>query len=148
MISIRVFNSSRLRAIAPDETIRLARRVLTSERRKKAAVNIIYIDDRAMVRLNSAYLRHRRTTDVLSFPLSEDARRMLEGEVYVNLDQARRQAKEHRVTFKNEAARLVIHGVLHLLEYDDLSAEDKREMTRLEDRYLETIAGPMKRNTD
>jgi rRNA maturation RNase YbeY len=139
VISVRVFNASRRRAIANHETITLARGVLFSEKRKKAALNIIYIDDRAMIRLNSAYLRHRRTTDVLSFPLSEHPRALLEGEVYVNLDQARRQAKEHRVTLKNEAARLVIHGVLHLLEYDDARAEDRREMTRLEERYLQIL---------
>ncbi len=139
MISVRVFNVSKRRVIAAHETISLARGVLSSEKRKKAAVNIIYIDDRAMIRLNSAYLRHRRTTDVLSFPLSEHPRQLLEGEVYVNLDQARRQAIEHRVTLKNEAARLVIHGVLHLLEYDDIRAEDKREMTRLEERYLQIL---------
>lgn len=92
-----------------------------------------------MIRLNTAYLRHRHPTDVLSFPLSDHPERMLEGEVYVNLDQARRQARRHRITLKNEAARLVIHGVLHLLDYDDGTLDDKREMTRLEDAYLQAV---------
>ena len=85
----------------PRETIRIATRVLRAERRKQADLNIIYVDDRSMIRLNSAYLRHRNTTDVLSFPLSDHPGTKLEGEVYVNLDQARRQARRYRVTRKN-----------------------------------------------
>ena len=140
MISVSVFHTSAGRAMRRDETIRIARRVLTGERRTRAELRIIYIDDRAMIRLNTTYLRRRHATDVLSFPLGDHPERLLEGEVYVNLDQARRQARRYRVTLKNEAARLVIHGVLHLLEYDDKLAREKREMSRLEDEYLRAIA--------
>jgi len=101
-----------------------------------AAIAIIYINDRSMIRMNAAYLKRRRTTDVLSFPLSDLADGLLEGEVYVNLDRARRQARRFGVTFRNEVARLVIHGVLHLLDYDDKRESEKRQMTRLEDAYL------------
>lgn len=92
-----------------------------------------------MVRLNTAYLRHRYATDVLSFPLSGRGDTMLEGEVYVNLDQARRQAREYKVTMRNEAARLVIHGMLHLLAYDDKRPDDRRVMKRMEEKYLRTM---------
>lgn len=140
MISVDVFYTSAGRPMRRDETIRIARRVLTGERRTRAELRIIYIDDRSMIRLNSTYLRRRHATDVLSFPLGDDPGTMLEGEVYVNLDQARRQARRYRVTLKNEAARLVIHGVLHLLEYDDRLVSEKREMSRLEDEYLKMMA--------
>jgi len=136
MISVKVFHTSAGRPLRRDETIRIARRVLTGERRKRAVLRIIYIDDRSMIRLNSTYLRRRHATDVLSFPLGDGPGKGVEGEVYVNLDQARRQARRYRVTLKNEAARLVIHGVLHLLDYDDRLAREKREMSRLEDTYL------------
>jgi probable rRNA maturation factor len=122
-----------------DETISIARRVLTGERTRRASLNIIYINDRSMVRLNTVYLRCRHATDVLSFSLTDTPGGTLEGEVYVNVDQARRQARRYRVTLKNEAARLVIHGLLHLLDYDDRSVHDKRRMTRLEDAYLQAM---------
>jgi rRNA maturation RNase YbeY len=141
MISIRVFHASAGRPMRKDETIGIARRVLRAERSRRASVNIIYVDDRSMVRLNSTYLRRRHATDVLSFSLSESPGTLLEGEVYVNLDQARRQARHYRVTLKNEAARLVIHGVLHLLDYEDKTVREQRIMTRLEERYLEAMNG-------
>jgi len=139
VISVRVFNTGSGRPMRRNETIRIARRVLTAERRTRADLNIIYVDDRSMIRLNTAYLKRRNATDVLSFPLSDRPGTMLEGEVYVNLEQARRQARRYRVTFKNEVARLLIHGVLHLLDYDDKRVQQKREMTRLEDTYLQAI---------
>ena len=86
--------------------------------------------------MNAAYLKRRRTTDVLSFPLSDSPDPLLEGEVYVNVDCARRQARRYGVTFRNEVARLVIHGMLHLLDYDDKRESEKRKMTRLEDAHL------------
>jgi rRNA maturation RNase YbeY len=61
--------------------------------------------------------------------------------VYVNLDRAVRQARAYRVTPANEVARLVIHGVLHLLGYDDRGAAAARRMKQREDRYVDLLAG-------
>jgi probable rRNA maturation factor len=85
--------------------------------------------------MNRKFLHHDYVTDVLSFPLG--AREALEGEVYVNLDRARQQAVEYGVTFTSETGRLVIHGVLHLLGYDDTTSGPRRRMKKKEDRYVE-----------
>ncbi len=118
------------------ETFRAVRRVVAGER-KKAAVSIVFTDDRFIKNMNKRYLKHDRTTDVIAFPLSEG--RGTEGEVYVNLDQARRQAREYGVTFRDEVRRLVIHGTLHLLGYRDSTPAMKKKMRRLEDRYLHRL---------
>ena len=78
------------------------------------------------------YLNHDYATDVISFPLENGA--VLEGEVYVNLDRARAQARVYGVSFSNEVARLVIHGTLHLVGYDD-STEKKAERMKAEEDY-------------
>lgn len=114
----------------------IIRRVLKNERRRQADLGVVFIDDRRMRSLNAAYLKHNFPTDVLSFPLSSPHARLLEGEIYVNLDQARRQAREFSVTFANEVHRLVIHGTLHLLGYDDRTTTTRLRMTRKEDLYL------------
>lgn len=88
-----------------------------------------------MIALNSTYLRHRYTTDVLSFSLNEHAN-ALDGEVYVNLDQARRQAKEYSVSEREERKRLVVHGVLHLTGYEDTTVKQREEMHQHENIYL------------
>ena len=115
------------------ETFRVVRRVVTGEK-KKVSVSIVFTDDRFIKNMNKRYLSHNRTTDVIAFPLSDGPGP--EGEVYVNLDQAKRQALDYNVTFHNEVRRLVIHGTLHLLGYRDSTPSLKKRMRRLEDRYL------------
>jgi probable rRNA maturation factor len=137
MIAVRVFNAHPKRRIKRAETLRLARLVLYGERRRSADVNIVFVNDREMLKLNTTYLRHRYPTDVLSFLLGDDSRgRRVDGEVYVNLDQAKLQASEYNVTISNEVARLVIHGVLHLIGYGDDTKVNKRQMTARENLYL------------
>jgi probable rRNA maturation factor len=115
---------------------RITRSVLRTEKRRTADLGVIFINDRRMRALNAEFLRHYYTTDVLSFPLSDRHAACLEGEIYVNLDQARRQAREYGVSFRQEIFRLVIHGTLHLLGYDDKTRMGKERMTRRENTYL------------
>ena len=61
---------------------------------------------------------------------------LLEGEVYVNLDRARTQANEYGVSFSNEVARLIIHGTLHLVGFDDSTKGKAQRMKAEEDRLL------------
>jgi len=84
--------------------------------------------------LHREYLGKRSTTDVLTFVYDKKRK---EGDVIVCLDQARRQAPEFGVPYSREVARLVIHGVLHLLGYDDRRAADSRRMKLKEDHYVE-----------
>ena len=83
--------------------------------------------------MNRKFLSHNYSTDVISFSIEEDP---LEGEIYINLDQARIQAKEEGTGLYQEVRRLAIHGVLHLVGYDDSTKEERREMSKLEDRFL------------
>lgn len=90
-----------------------------------------------MRRLNKKFLQHDYATDVISFPLNDG--REVSGEIYVGLDQARRQATKYGVSQKKEIHRLVIHGLLHLLGYGDDTPQKKNIMTLLEDYFLEWI---------
>ena len=137
MIHVCVFNAHPKKRIHPDKTVNMVRRVLRGEGKSNAEINIIIVNNRAMRTLNSTYLRHQYTTDVLSFPLDE-SKKHLEGEVYVNLDLAVRQAHEYKVSRSTEFNRLVIHGVLHLVGYRDKTSRDKCIMTEREDYYLST----------
>ena len=136
MNRVEVFNAHPHRRLGRDETIRLARGVLKGEGCLQAEIAIVFVDDTHMVKMNSTYLHHRYPTDVLSFSLGDEGTRSVEGEVYVNVDQAKRQALEYRVSSAHEVRRLVIHGLLHLLAYDDRNARRKKRMTKTEDLYL------------
>lgn len=109
--------------------------VLRAEGCSDAEVSVVFIDSRRSRMLNRRFLRHDYVTDVLSFPLGMGE--TPEGEVYVNLDRARQQARSYGVSFSNEVGRLVIHGVLHLLGYDDTTSAAQRRMKLKEDRYVE-----------
>jgi probable rRNA maturation factor len=118
------------------ETLKIVQRVLKGEQCKNTEISVIGIDDASMIQLNKKYLRHNYPTDVLSFNLSDDLNGTLEGEVYINLDQAYRQGKYLGISFKREVQRLVVHGILHLVGYRDDTLRQKKRMTQREDYYL------------
>jgi rRNA maturation RNase YbeY len=136
MIVVCVFNANPRYRRRHKETVSLVRRVLKREGCQKAQINVIFTFDNAMTKLNTEYLRHRRTTDVISFPLGGSKKNGVEGEVYVNLDQARRQAKALSEPFGREANRLVVHGTLHLLGYDDATKNQRAKMRLKEDFFI------------
>jgi len=110
------------------------RRVLRKAKQRKARVNVIFVDSRLMRQLNRNYLSHDYGTDVLSFCLEKKG--TLEGEIYINLDRARQQATMYKASFPNEVARLVIHGTLHLVGYDDRGRTKAAIMRREEEEHL------------
>jgi len=99
----------------------------------------VVLADRATVHaLNREWLGHDNPTDVVSFPLDEEAAAegVIEGEVYVDLDTAAERAPEFGGAFEEEALRYVVHGLLHLVGHDDATDADRARMRALEDRYL------------
>ena len=131
---IHVAYGHRSLRISRNETSRVVRGVLRGEKARIPRISVVYTDDRFMRRLNREYLRHDRTTDVISFSLGSRANP--ECEIYVNLDRSRIQARLYGVPFGTETKRLLIHGLLHALRYDDRTAGQKRRMTKREDTYL------------
>ncbi|MGB9773005.1 MAG: rRNA maturation RNase YbeY [Bacteroidota bacterium] len=113
---------------------RLVRLLLRQEKTSSSELSIVFVGHGQIRPLNARFLHHNRTTDVISFPLGEGRR--LEGEIYVNLDQAREQASAYRTTFSEEVARLVVHGVLHLLGYDDHQISEAARMHARENELL------------
>jgi probable rRNA maturation factor len=105
-------------------------------RAQAAQINLILIRDAKMSRLHRQFMGLAGTTDVMSFDLSDSPRRV-EGEVYICLDQARRQARFYRVPIYKEVARLAAHGVLHLAGFDDATAKGRATMRKLEDKCLQ-----------
>jgi len=133
---IFVENANSRYKISRKETAATARSVLESEGSLFRWISIVYVTDQYSRKLNRQYLSHDEPTDVLAFRMEEDP---LEGEVYVNLDRARVQAKRYGVSFKNEVGRLLIHGLLHLVGYSDRTQRLKGIMQRKEDKYLATF---------
>jgi rRNA maturation RNase YbeY len=137
MIAVAVYVTHRRRRLDRVRTVRAVRSALRAERVETGQVTVIGISDPVCRRMNRRFLGHDYTTDVISFPLGTAGK--LEGEVYVNLDRAHVQARVYGVTPGHEAARLVIHGTLHLAGYDDRTPAKARRMRRQEDQILSRV---------
>lgn len=124
-------------------------RVLREEGFDGYDLTLVLADSRCLRRLNRRFRGIDRPTDVISFALLEGAPAPLPsrqlGDVYISLPRARRQARQYRVTPGEELARLIIHGVLHLLGYDHIRPTQARAMRRREERHLEACALSLKR---
>jgi probable rRNA maturation factor len=105
-----------------------------------SSVAVIFVDDDFMRKINRKFAKRRKTTDVLSFGMNEGENMAVDypslGDIYVSLDQAKRQAKDYRVSLRAEARRLVIHGLLHLLGYDHKRKTEAKIMKEKEEAYL------------
>ena len=80
---------------------------------------------------------HDDYTDVIAFDLSDSD--FIQGEIYISLERVRENAKKLKVTIKEELMRIIIHGVLHLCNYDDKSAKNKKIMRNKEDNYINLL---------
>lgn len=98
-------------------------------------VTYIFSNDEALRKLKKQFFDIDVYTDVITFNLEEKGEN-LEGEVYVSWDRTRDNAEKFNQDPARELKRMVIHGSLHLVGFDDKTEDEKKEMTRLEDHYL------------
>lgn len=96
-------------------------------------INIITQKD--ILEINKSYLKHNFTTDIITFNYS-DLFNELDGEIFISIDDAFTNSKKFKVSLSDELVRLVIHGVLHLLGFDDQTLADKKVMKKLENKLL------------
>ena len=103
---------------------------------------INFVTAEQIIPINDKYLGHNYSTDIITFNYSGE-NYTLDGEIFISLNDASFFAKEYKVSLENEILRLIIHGVLHLLGYDDKDINDKKKMKRLENslvnKYLNSI---------
>jgi len=107
-------------------------------------LSILFTDDAHIAELNSVYLGRDGPTNVLAFPMSEDSPTDVDsgmlGDVVVSVDTAIQEANELGKSMEETIYRLLIHGILHLFNYDhERSPEDEHIMQREEKRLLALI---------
>ena len=85
--------------------------------------------------INKKYLNHYYSTDIITFNYSGKNDR-LDGEIFISVEDASENAEKYGVTLVNEILRLVVHGILHLLGYDDQTPADKTVMKKLENELV------------
>jgi probable rRNA maturation factor len=133
MIQISIHNDTAHTRIPKAKLRRTVEHVLQGEGQTEATVSIILVDDARIHAMNKEFLQHDYPTDIITFPLEEEC---IDGELYISIETAERQASEYGVSLTNELMRLAAHGTLHLAGYDDATEEERQSMSRLEDKYM------------
>ena len=130
----------RARGLSGSEVRRIADAVLLGERRE-AELSVSFVGRATMRALNREHKGKDRPTDVLAFSLSQPGNRLV-GDIYICPTVAREQADRLGLSPRQELARLVVHGVLHVLGHDHPDGPDREQspMWRRQERYLRRLA--------
>ena len=109
--------------------------ILMDSNQDEAFITFIFSNDDRLRKLKKEYFGEDVFTDTISFNLEEESD-PIEGEVYISLERVSENAHTFQQDFITEYKRVIIHGCLHLLGYNDELPEDKTKMTELEETYL------------
>lgn len=114
---------------------RWLRMVAESEVRRLGNVSIIFCSDNYILDVNQRYLGHDYFTDIITFDYCEGDR--LSGDLFISVDSVRENAIEYGTEFKDELNRVIVHGILHLIGYDDHTEDEVKTMREKENYYLD-----------
>ena len=113
---------------------RWLRMVAGSEVRRIGDISIIFCSDNYILDVNMRYLQHDYFTDIITFDYCEGDR--LSGDLFISIDSVRENALYYGAEFEDELNRVMVHGLLHLIGYDDHTEEEQKVMREKEDYYL------------
>ena len=103
-------------------------------------LSLVFCSDAYLLEMNKKHLNHDYFTDIITFDYTED--NTLSGDLFVSIDTVRQNAIDNNVMFHVELNRVVVHGLLHLIGYNDKTNEQQTEMTNKEDWALSLIVSP------
>ena len=109
--------------------------MITAENHQLGDVNYIFCSRSYLLELNQGYLQHDFHTDILTFDHSLEPG-IISGDLYISVEQVMENAQQYQEPFLQELKRVMVHGVLHLLGYNDQTPEEQKEMRKKEEAYL------------
>ena len=110
-------------------------RIPPHEIKKLGNINIIFCSDNYILDVNVKYLGHDYFTDIITFDYCE--KDILSGDLFISIDTVRDNAEFYKTEFNDELNRVIVHGLLHLIGYDDHTPEEQKIMREKENYYLE-----------
>ncbi len=100
-------------------------------------INYIFCDDDYLHKINMEFLQHDTLTDIISFDYTLG--KLIGGDIFISIDRVKENAEEFNTSFKDELHRVIIHGVLHYMNYKDKTSEEKQVMREKENTCLNIL---------
>lgn len=97
-------------------------------------INYIFCSDNYILKINKDYLNHNYFTDIITFNYNEGKK--VNADIFISIDTVKSNANSRKIDFDNELHRVMVHGILHLVGYNDKTPTQQIEMTSKEDYYL------------
>lgn len=133
MIRLEFLNIERSIYIGP-EVKKLLSKIPPGHNKVLGEINFIFTDNDTILSVNKKFLNHHYFTDVITFDNTKKSK--LCGDIYISLEQVRINADGLNVAFASEVLRVMIHGILHLIGFNDSTIDEKKVMRDMEDQYL------------
>ena len=136
MKQISIYNDFDSNFLFNPESIKsLILNVLKEKKINLIALSIILTESNYLSKLKKKYFNVEQFTDVIAFNLSGE-KDCIDGEIYISIDDVKENAKIYSESFENEFKRVIIHGSLHLMGFDDSTEDEKKTMTDLENIFI------------
>lgn len=139
MASINFFSEgTRFKLSSPTKIRRWLTTCAKTEGYEVMSLNYIFTSDSRLLKINQDYLQHDTFTDIITFDNS-DINGQIEADIFISVPRVRENAAILNLSFEEELARVLVHGLLHLIGYSDKSAALKKEMKEKEDACLSLL---------
>ncbi len=123
----------------PLKTKQWLKEVIVTEGYKVGHINYIFCSDDYLLEINRQHLDHDYYTDIITFDNS-DTEEVIEGDMFISTERISENADSQGIKYNKELLRVMVHGILHLIGYNDKTVQDITEMRKKEDHYLLTVS--------
>ena len=134
MNEINIFKECKDIDFYKDHIVQLINLSLEATKYNQVKINIIFCDNDKLNSFKQEYFNDDVFTDIVTFPIKNDNK--LEAEIYISIEMAKINADEFNVTLNNELSRLIVHGVLHLIGFNDDTEDSKKIMFLKQDKII------------
>jgi probable rRNA maturation factor len=118
----------------PRKTANWLKKICLGDHQILGSLNYVFCSDKFLGKLNKQFLNHSTFTDILTFNYSEQ--NLIQGEIYISIPRVKENAKKYNQPFQTELRRVLAHGILHLLGYNDKNTGEKAQMRIKEEACL------------
>jgi len=112
-------------------------KIIASHHKLPGAISFIFCTDRYLLSINEKYLHHHTLTDIITFNYNQGL--YISGDIFISIQRVRENAEKFNTLFEDELNRVMIHGVLHLLGFNDKSPAQKKKMFEQEQKSLSML---------